>query len=185
MEDEKIVALYFERREEAIAETEKKYGGYLSSIAFHIVGDFEDARECVNDTYNDAWNSIPPHRPCVLSAFLGKITRRIAIDRLRRSHAQKRGGGELTLALGELSECCGEGQEIEDALEKKRLSEAVGTFLHRLPETQRSVFLSRYFYLDSIAEIAERFGFSESRVKSMLWRSREKLRRVLLEEDLL
>ncbi len=185
MEDEKIVALYFERREEAIAETEKKYGGYLSSIAFHIVGDFEDARECVNDTYNDAWNSIPPHRPCVLSAFLGKITRRIAIDRLRRSHAQKRGGGELTFALGELSECCGEGQEIEDALEKKRLSEAVGTFLHRLPETQRSVFLSRYFYLDSIAEIAERFGFSESRVKSMLWRSREKLRRVLLEEDLL
>ncbi len=185
MEDDRIVELYYERSEEAIAETQKKYGGYLSSIAFRIVGNPEDARECVNDTYHDAWNSIPPHRPSVLSAFLSKITRRIAIDRYRKMSAQKRGGGDLPIALEELSECCGGGEEIEDAIEMKRLSETVADFIHGLPEIQRRIFLSRYFYLDSISGISERFGFSESRVKSMLWRCREKLRRRLLEEDLL
>lgn len=185
MEDEKIVALYFARDEEAIAETEKKYGNYLSSIAIHIVGDTEDARECVNDTYSDAWQSIPPHRPSVLSAFLGKITRCIAIDRCRKNRAQKRGGGELPLALDELSDCCAGGEEIEDALEKNRLSETLRGFISHLPETERRVFLCRYFYLDPIAVVSERFGFSESRVKSMLWRTREKLRRKLLEEELL
>ena len=105
MEDDRIVGLYWERSEEAIKETALKYGRYLNSISFGILRDEEDAKECVNDTYNDAWESIPPHRPSMLSTFLGKITRRISIDLLRRKHADKRGGGEMALALEELDEC--------------------------------------------------------------------------------
>jgi len=181
MEDERIVALYWSRNEEALTQTASKYGGYLWRISYHILADHEDARECVNDTYHDAWNAMPPHRPAGLAVFLGKITRRISIDCWRRKNAQKRGGGQLPLALEELRECAG-GDDPADAAERAELLRAINTFLDELPETERRVFLRRYWYFDPIAAIAQRFGFSESKVTSMLHRIRGRLR-VHLEKE--
>ncbi len=182
VDDKSIVDLYFQRSELAIFETSKKYGGYCYAIAYGILQNGDDAEECVNDTYNDAWNSIPPHRPALLSAFLGKIARRIAIDKFRKRNAKKRGGGEMPLILDELGECIASEDNIESSLERKRLSEAVASFVKALPETEQKVFLCRYWYMDSINSICKRFGFSESKVKSMLYRTREKLRAMLEKE---
>ncbi len=182
MNDKQIVALYHARDEQAIAETATKYGSYCHSIAYGILGDREDADECVNDTYADAWNSMPPHRPSVLSSFLGKITRRIAIDRWRKNRAQKRGGGETSAVLEELQDCIADKENTETAFEKQLLAQTVSTFVKKLPDTERRVFLCRYWYMDSVESIAERFGFSESKVKSMLYRTREKLRNLLAKE---
>ena len=176
MEDEKIVELYNSRDESAISETARKYGNYLFSISFHILSSREDAEECVSDTYRGAWNAIPPHCPAVLSAFLGKLTRRISIDRWRRRSADKRGGGQTALALDELADCVSGDGEVTDELERRELAKEISLFLSELPDTERRVFLRRYFYLDSVREIAEKFGFSKSRVSSMLFRTRKKLR---------
>lgn len=183
MEDHEIVALYWARSEQAIVETQRKYGAYLTRIALHILGNHGDAEECVSDTCHGAWNAMPPHRPAVLSTFLGKLTRRIAIDRFRRQTAEKRGGGELPLALEELGDCVGGGAAIEDELERRELAEALRRFLLTLPETERNVFLSRYWYCEPVRDIARRFGYSESRTASQLRRTRERLRRALEEED--
>ncbi len=182
MDDKSIVDLYWQRSEAAISETAEKYGKYCHAISFGILGNDEDAEECVNDTYTDAWNSIPPHRPSVLSTFLGKITRRISIDRFRRKTAEKRGGGEMPLVLDELNDVAADGAGVETEYEKRRLSEAVNAFVTALPETEQKIFLCRYWYMDSVASICKQFGFSESKVKSMLHRTREKLR-VLLEKE--
>ena len=183
--DADIVGLYWARSESAVSATADKYGAYCHSISYCILRDHGDADECVNDTYLDAWNSMPPHRPRVLSTFLGKITRRISIDRWRRAHAEKRGSGEIPLALDELSEVVGTDGGVSDALDAKILSEAVGAFLRRLPTAERRVFMCRYWYLEPIETICERFGYSESKVKSMLSRTRSKLRAKLGEEGLL
>ncbi len=185
MEDKKIVALYWARSEAAIAETSAKYGSYCYTIAHNILSDPEDARECVNDAFLGAWNSIPPHCPSVLSAFLGKLTRRIAIDKVRSRNAKKRGQGELALALEELSECIPSGQNVEQEVERKELVRALNAFVHSLPLRERRVFLYRYWYLDSIASISRRFGFSQSKVKMMLHRTRRKLLSFLEKEDIL
>lgn len=182
MEDTKIIDLYFKRNEQAIEETAIKYGKFCFSIANNILASKEDADESVNDTYWDAWNSIPPHRPSSLSLFLGKITRRIAIDRWRRRSAQKRGGGELPLALDELYQCIADNTDVEREFEKKQLSQLINTFVKALPTMEQKVFLCRYWYMDSIASISKRFHFSESKVKSMLYRTREKLRMELKKE---
>lgn len=182
MLDEQIVALYWSRSEQAIAETGEKYGGYLNRIAYGVLRDTLDAQECVNDTYHSAWNAMPPSKPDRLSAFLGKITRRLSIDRLRRQTAEKRGGGELPLALDELSGCVSGGDTAEDAVLRQELSSLLDAFLSSLPDTERRVFLRRYWYLDSIAEIAERFGFTQSKTASMLHRTRRKLREALWKE---
>lgn len=182
MDDKRIVELYWERSEQAIAETQSKYGSYCYSIAYNILNSNEDAEESVNDTYNDAWNSIPPHRPSILSTFLGKITRRISIDRWRKHNAEKRGGGEMPLVLDELQECVADGKTVEQEYEKKHLSDIINTFVKSLPETEQKVFLCRYWYMDSINSICKQFGFSESKVKSMLFRTRDKLRVVLEKE---
>ncbi len=182
MEDKSIVELYWQRNEQAIAETEKKYGGYCHSIAYNILYNNEDAEECVNDTYNDAWHSMPPHRPSILSTFLGKITRRISIDKLRHRNAKMRGGGEMPLVLDELEDCVADEESIEEEYEKQRLSDVVNSFLRSLPETERKIFLCRYWYMDSIADISKQFKFSESKVMSMLFRTRAKLRDVLVKE---
>lgn len=184
MDDKQIVALYFERNEQAIAETEIKYGKYCYAIAIGVLFMHEDAEESVNDTWIDAWNSMPPHRPSILSTFLGKITRRIAIDKWRHRTAEKRGGGEIPLVLDELEDCIAHDSDVEKTLEKKRLEEVINRFVHKLPEKDQKVFLCRYFYMDSIESICRQFGFSESKVKSILHRTREKLRRVLREEEL-
>ena len=182
MDDERIVALYWSRSEAAITETASKYGGYLNSISYNILVNREDAQECVNDTYNDAWNSMPPHRPSILSTFLGKITRRISIDRWRKLNAEKRGGGELTLALDELEDCVSGSGSVEDEIQRRELAKLFNDFLNTLPATERRVFLCRYWYMDSIQSIALQFGFSKSKVASMLHRTRAKLRTVLEKE---
>lgn len=183
MEDNKIVELFFQRSEQAVTETQTKYGNYCYSIAYQILANNEDAEESVNDTYIDAWNSIPPHKPAILSTFLGKITRRISIDRWRIRNAKKRGGGEMPLVLEELAECIAGNNSIEQELEQKRLTEVINTFVLGLPKTEQNVFLCRYWYMDSIDSICRQFGFSESKVKSMLYRTREKLKHVLEKED--
>ena len=182
MDDTQIVELYWARKESAIEETEAKYGSYCYSIAQNILQNQDDAEESVNDTWLDAWNSMPPHRPSVLSTFLGKLTRRISIDKWRRTTAKKRGDGQLPLVLAELEDCISDGKSIEEETERKLLAEVIAAFVKGLPETEQKVFLCRYWYMDSVSAIATRFRFSESKVKSMLFRTREKLR-VRLEKE--
>ena len=182
MEDKQIVSLYWARSEAALKETSSKYGNYLSNIAYNILADQEDAQECVNDTYHDAWNAIPPHRPSVLSTFLGKITRRISIDRWRKRMADKRGGGEFPCALDELENCVSGYDNIENEIERQELVKTLNDFLATLSTTERRVFLCRYWYMDSIQDISRQFGFSQSKVTSMLHRTRGKLRTVLEKE---
>lgn len=182
MDDKSIVDLYFDRSEQAIAETAAKYGRYCHTISYQILYNDEEAEECVNDTYLGAWNAMPPHRPSVLSAFLGKITRRLSLDRWRRAHAEKRGGGEVPLALDELADCLSGGEEVEEAVDKKQLSLLLASFVRRLPDVERRVFVCRYFHLESVEAVAARLGFSVSKVKSMLFRTRIKLRAVLDKE---
>ena len=184
MNDKNIVDLYLNRDEEAIAQTDKKYGRYCYSIAYNILTNKEDAEESVSDTYMTAWRAIPPRRPSVLSTFLGKITRHISIDRWRERSAYKRGGGEVTLALEELEDCVAGRQNVEMEYERKELIRAYVKFLDMLPDTERRVFLCRYWYVDSVEAIAEKFGFSQSKVKTMLYRTRAKLRKQLAEEGL-
>ena len=184
MNDKNIVDLYFNRDEEAITQTDKKYGRYCYSIAYNILTNKEDAEESVSDTYMTAWRAIPPRRPSVLSTFLGKITRHISIDRWRERSAYKRGGGEVTLALEELEDCVAGLQNVEMEYERKELIRAYVKFLDALPVTERRVFLCRYWYVDSVEAIAEKFGFSQSKVKTMLHRTRAKLRKQLAEEGL-
>ncbi|MBE6931888.1 MAG: sigma-70 family RNA polymerase sigma factor [Ruminococcaceae bacterium] len=182
MEDQRIVTLYWERSEEAIVQTQIKYSNYLSGISYGILQNHEDAGECVNDTYLDAWNAMPPHRPSILSTFLGKITRRISIDRWRKRGAEKRGGGELPLALEELGQCVSGRADVEGEAERNAQILLINRFLNRLPQTERSVFLCRYWYLDSIEAISRQFGFSQSKTASMLHRTRKKLRELLTKE---
>ena len=182
MEDERIVSLFWDRSEDAIKETSEKYGSYLTSISYNILSDIEDANECVNDTYHDAWNCMPPHRPSILSTFLGKITRRISISKWRWLHAEKRGGSEMRLALEELTECVSGTGTVDDEIQRKELIALMNGFLRELSETERNVFLCRYWYLDSISSIAKQHGFSESKITSMLHRIRNKLRILLAKE---
>ena len=175
MDDKQILDLYFARKEQAIAETAKKYGKYCFSIARNILGNIPDAEETVNDTYIGAWNSIPPHRPGILSTYLGKITRRLALKRWTANRTQKRGGGEVALALEELAGCIPSDFDVESRMETAELTQILNKFVRNLPKAERDVFLCRYWYLDSIEAIARRFDFSQSKVKSMLSRTRKKL----------
>ena len=185
MDDQKIIDLYWSRSETAIRETDQKYGKYCYSIAYNILTNNEDAEESVNDTYMAAWKTMPPKRPSILATFLGKITRHLSIDRWRSRNRYKRGGGEIVLALEELEECVTDSQTMEAAYERKQLALVLNRFLESLPETERRIFLCRYWYLDSISDIASYYGFSDSKVTSMLHRTRMKLRTVLEKEDLL
>ena len=184
MEDQGIVALFFDRSEQAIVETDKKYGGYCYTIAYNILACREDSEESVSDTYLTAWNTIPPRKPNFLNAFLGKITRHISIDRWRKANAQKRGGKEMILALDELGECVA-AQGLDAELSQRELVRILNSFLTALPETERNVFLCRYWYLDSIEALVKITGFSQSKVTSMLHRTRGKLRKKLNEEGYL
>ena len=182
MDDTEIVDLYWKREERAVEETAKKYGSFCYSIAYNVLSNHEDSEESVNDTYVEAWNAIPPHRPLAFSSFLGKITRRLAIDKWRSGHAQKRGSGELASVLEELEECTPSADGTEEHLENQMLSQAINSFLGGLPAQERRVFVCHYFYIESIDSICRRFGYSESKVKSMLFRTRGKLRNYLQKE---
>lgn len=182
MQDETIVALYWERNEAAIEETKNKYERYLFKIAHNILSDFEDSQESVNDTYLAAWNSMPPHKPGILSTYLGKLTRRISIDIFRRKNRSKRKTSEYTLSLTELEECLTDGNNPEESMEVKILAEAINGFLRTLPKDARNLFIGRYYFLDSLRDAAKYCGMSESRAKSLLFRTRYNLK-VYLEKE--
>ena len=184
MEDEKIVDLYWARSEKAVSETAAKYGKYCRTIAFNILASEEDAEECLNDTWMKAWNSMPQNRPSRLAPYLGKLTRWLSLTRLRENNSLKRGGGELPLVLDELAEVLDSGVDIQRDLEIRELNLALRRLLDSLEKDERDVFLSRYWYMASVQEIAEKFGFSQSKVSTMLHRTRKKLLRQLKEDDL-
>ena len=184
MEDREIVDLYWKRSDLAISETEQKYGRYCRTIAFNICGTNEDAEECVNDTWFRAWNRMPSERPTVLSAFLGCITRNLAINMIKAKNRIKRGGGEASLALEELSECIPDGRSPEKVLEEKELEKLIGRFTADLKETDRMIFVLRYWYLAPVADIAEKLQCSQGKIKSSLFRTRKKLREALQKEGL-
>lgn len=183
MEDFLIVNLYWARNENAIAESDRKYGRILRSLSLSILSSREDAEECVNDTYLAAWNAMPTARPDYLGAFLSKITRRVSIDRYRAAHRQKRGG--LAGVMAELSECIPSSDSVEADYENGRLADALNQFLASLPAEKRAIFLRRYFYSQPIGEIAEALEIREGTVKVTLHRLREQLRKTLQEQELL
>lgn len=182
MEDRDIVALYWNRQERAVRETQKKYGTYLTSIALRLLGDPQDAEECVQDTYQAAWDSIPPQQPQVLSSYLAKLTRRIAMKVWRGRDTQKRGLGEIPLSLEELGDCIPDPTDALQQLEAKELARSIDAFLKQLSVEERGIFLRRYFHGASIREICKTFGYSKSKVESQLHRTRQKLKNHLQKE---
>lgn len=183
MEDEEIIGLYFARIERAIEETRTKYGRMCRSIAYGILKSLEDAEECESDTYLRAWDTMPPTRPAVLPAYLGKLTRNLSLDRYDYLHAEKRGGGEIPVLLDELAECVPDSGGL-DALDDTALKDALNGFLEALPPEGRKIFLRRYWFGDSVAEIARRYGFTASKVKMSLLRSRQRLESALEKEGI-
>lgn len=181
MDDGQIIELFFQRSEQAIRETDARYGGYCYAIANNILCNKQDSEECVSDTYLKAWNHIPPTRPRRLAAYLGRITRRLAIDRWREGHTEKRGKGQLTVAIDELDRVLTSGQDPEKKLLQAELTAEVSRFLQNLGEVERRVFILRYWYMDPVADIARQLGFSEGKVSSMLMRTRKKLRAYFME----
>lgn len=181
MTDSEIVALYWKRSEEAIACTIQKYGRYLLQLAQNILHIREDAEECVNETYLSAWNQLPPDRPERLLPYLGRISRCLALNRLGYLHAQKR-NADFTLLLSELEECLPAQDSVETQYEDKALAEALSAFLRQQREEDRTLFIRRYWYSDSIRDLAKRYGWRESKVKSQLFRIRKRLRQALEEE---
>lgn len=182
MTDDQILNQYWARSESAISETHKKYGPYCYSIAYHILFDHQDSEECVSDTYLRAWNSIPPRRPNHFGAYLGKITRNLSINRLQKETAKKSGGGQAEIALDELM---GAIPDCQDAVtEKVVFIDVLNRFLDGLNPETRKIFMMRYWLFASVKEIAQRLGISESKVKQVLMRTREKLRIALQKEDI-
>ena len=184
MEDTKIIEHYWARQESAIRETDRKYGNYCRGIARNILQNREDSEECVNDTWMSAWNSMPDKRPERLSPFLARITRNFALTKIVRRTAKKRGGGEAELALEELDACLSSGYDLEKEIEDRELSRAIDAFIGQLPEQEQLVFVSRYWFVATEREIAEKLGLSRSGVSAMLKRTRSKLRTYLLMEGL-
>ena len=183
MEDFKIVDLYWERSERAISETRTKYERMLSGISYSLLRSEEDAEECVNDTYLSAWNSMPSDRPIYLGAYLSKIIRALSIDKFRSKHSKRRGGFEELCE--ELDECIPDPSSIQAQYENGQLAKAINRFIAELPEEKRVIFIRRYFYSDSVEQIAKRMGFTSSKVKTSLFRMREELRQILEKEDML
>lgn len=181
MDDGMIVRLYWDRNEKAISESSKKYGAYCMSIAHNILQDKSDAEECVNDTWYHAWNAMPPHRPSILSTFLGKITRNLSFDLYRRHHRDKRGGNNIDAALDELAECVSGIDDTERRWEEKALKEEINRFILTLSEEKRNMFILRYWYVDSISDIAKKLSISENNVSVSLSRIRSRLKAQLID----
>ena len=181
MEDQKIVSLYWERNEDAIVETHKKYGKYCYVIAYNILHSHEDSEECVNDTWNGAWNAMPPEKPTKLQGFLARITRNIAIDRYRYDYAQKR-GAEIDSAIDEYWECIPNKDAPID--EELALKEAINSFLAKLDTRERIIFMRRYWYSMSVKDIADGMELSETHVSVILHRTRRKFKDHLTKEGI-
>ena len=184
MDDQEIIARLFARDEEGLTAARERYGGYCAAVARSLLKDQRDQEECLSDTWLRAWNAIPPQRPRSLGAFLAKITRNLAINRLRDGNAQRRGGGQVPLALEELEECVSPDGSPEGELDRQAAVEALERFLDTLPPRQREVFLRRYWHLDTIEDIARRTGWSKSRVSTTLHRLRLRLREHLIQEGI-
>ncbi|MCR5592506.1 MAG: RNA polymerase sigma factor [Saccharofermentans sp.] len=184
MEDQIIIDKYFARDEQAIGDTRDKYGRLLRSIAYGILKSHEDSEECENDTYLKTWNTIPPTRPSSLQAFLAKITRNLSLDRYDKMHAAKRGSGEVPLMIDELEECIPDSAlaATDDEADGDELKRILDKFLEGLSPDARKVFMRRYFFGDSVNEIADRFGFGLSKVKMTLARTRDSLKDLLQKE---
>ena len=184
MDDRTIISLFWQRNEQAIAETQQAYGKFCYLIANRILSNREDAEECVNDAYLALWNSIPPEKPQHFSAFLGKIVRNLSLKKYRTRSTQKRSGG-VVLALDELSECIPDTKTLQEDLRQEELARLLDEFLRSLPENERNIFLRRYWFFDSIADICERYDCKESKIKMTLFRTRKKLYETLKKEELI
>ncbi len=182
VQDEQIIALYNARDEQAIVQTDKKYGTYCMCIAQQILQNLQDSEECVNDTWLSAWNSIPPANPPRLKHYLGKITRNLSINRYKAQSRQKRGGNQATLALHELEEIASGEPSAQSYLEKQMLAKDLNRFLYSLPVRECNVFIRRYYHVDSIESIASRYGISVANVYKILSRVRTQLRAFLQQE---
>lgn len=182
MEDNQIIELYWKRDENAIEETAQKYGAYCFAIANNILNNQEDSEECVNDTWLRAWNAIPPQKPENLKLFLAKITRNLSFNRVETQNAKKRGNGELSLVLDELSECLASHSNVEDTYLAKELSESMRRFVRKLPEREGNVFVRRYFFMEPVAVIAKNYRLTENHVMVILSRTRKKLKKYLVKE---
>lgn len=184
MQDYEIVDLYWKRDEGAIAETEKKYASYLSKIAYNILYDYEDSKETVNETYLRAWNSMPTNRPANLATYLGKIARQLSIDIYRRKNREKRKASEYSASLDELKEVLSTGNTTEEQVDARNLAKCIGEYLKTVSNQKKVIFICRYFYMDSICDIASYYDMSESKVKSILYRTRLGLKYYLEKEGI-
>ena len=181
MDDNGIIQLYWDRNDQAISATSEKYGHYCKTIAKNILNNEEDAEECVNDTYLNAWNSMPTHWPEQLATFLGKITRNLSFNKYKRGHAEKRGGGEITLVLDELTDCVSDVDNVEQIIDHQELSKAINSFVKSLPIEKRNIFVRRYWYADSVSGIASDYGMLQGTVSKTLERTRKQLKAYLTE----
>lgn len=182
MDDNDIIELFNKRDEKALSELSKKHGTYFTRLAEKILYNHEDSEVCVNDAYLKTWETIPPARPNVLRAFVGKIVKSAAVSMLRRDTAGKRGGGEFELVLDELEECVSDGRGVEDEFNGKQLSEEISVFLKTCAETARRIFVLRYWYCESVSEIAAELAMPENNVSVSLFRTRQKLKEHLKKE---
>ena len=184
MTDTDIIELYWARSENAITETDTKYGGYCRTVSFNILHDMRDAEECVNDTWLDAWRTMPPQRPNKLRAFLAKITRNLSLDRYKFYNADKRRLTQTAVALEELGDCVSDRREIDDQIDEMVLTEIIERFLYSQSTEKRNVFIRRYWHMDSVDDIAKRYGMSQRKITSMLFRMRQNLRDQLEKEGI-
>ena len=183
MQDEKIIALYWDRNECAIEETNRKYGHYCHCVANNILENTQDAEECVNDTWLRAWNTMPPQKPSKLNAFLVKITRNLAFDRFKARTAIKRGGGEtIMLVLEELEECIPSPTSVETEYLGRELERSIDAFIAALPKREGDLFIRRYFYTETVSQISEKYGLTVSNISVILSRVRQKLKAYLEKE---
>ncbi len=181
MDDTGIIQLYWDRNDQAIKVTSDKYGHYCKAIARNILNNEEDAEECVNDTYLNAWNSMPPHWPEQLATFLGKITRNLSFNKYKHNHTEKRGGDEITLVLDELVDCISDIDDVEQVIDRQELIKTINSFVKSLPVSKRNIFVRRYWYVDSVAEIAHDNGMLQGTVSKTLERTRKQLKVYLIE----
>ncbi len=183
-QDHEIIELFWARNEDAIIESDQKYGSFCRGIAMQILSSHEDACECVNDTWWRAWKTIPPERPRCLQAFFAKIVRNISFDFWRRQNAAKRGSGEMQLVLDELLQCVSDNNTPEKQMENAELGTCINAFLHTLPIRERNIFVRRYWLAESMKEIATRFQMKENAVRGSLFRSRQLLKAYLEKEEI-
>lgn len=181
MDDHDIIQLYWDRNDQAIQATSEKYGHYCKAIARNILNNEEDAEECVNDTYLNAWNAMPTHWPEQLAAFLGKITRNLSFNRYKRNRTEKRGGGEIALVLDELADCISDADDVEQTLDRRELVKAVNSFVRNLSAEKRNIFVRRYWYADSVSDIAGDYGMRQGTASKTLERTRKQLKAYLTE----